>query len=120
MTDHPHPGEFLRLEFLPQYGLTAGSLAKAMGLKNRSPIERLVREDQSITPALALRLGKVFGASAQFWMNLQTAYDLAQAREILGDSLEHILPVRPPTGWPSAGEAPPLPAPTAAASQSPR
>ena len=45
----PHPGETLREDFLPQYGLTAGSLAKAMGLKDRTRIERLVREQQPIS-----------------------------------------------------------------------
>ena len=44
----PHPGETLREDFLPQYGLTAGSLAKAMGLKDRTRIERVVREQQPL------------------------------------------------------------------------
>jgi plasmid maintenance system antidote protein VapI len=45
-TPLPHPGETLREDFLPQYGLTAGSLAKAMGLKDCTRIERIVREQQ--------------------------------------------------------------------------
>ena len=44
----PHPGEHLREEFLPGYHLTAGALAKAMGLKDRTRVERLVREQQPV------------------------------------------------------------------------
>lgn len=65
-----HPGEHLREDFLPDFNLTAGALAKAMGLKDRIRIERLVREKQPVTPDTAPRLGKVFGTSPEFWMNL--------------------------------------------------
>lgn len=74
-----HPGEHLREDFLPEYKLTAGSLAKAMGLKDRTRIERLIRGTQPITPDTALRLGRVFGTSADFWMNLQAGHDLSKA-----------------------------------------
>lgn len=75
----PHPGEMLREDFLPEYGLTAGKLAKAMGLKDRTRVERLVREAQPVTADTALRLGKVFDTSAEFWINMQTAHDLSVA-----------------------------------------
>lgn len=71
----PHPGEHLREDFLPGYGLTAGSLAKAMALRDRTRIERL---EQPITPDTALRLAKVFG-TADFWINLQAQHDLSAA-----------------------------------------
>ena len=74
-----HPGEHLREEYLPGYGLTAGALAKAMGLKDRTRIERLVRELQPITPDTALRLAKVFSTTPQYWMNLQAQHDLSKA-----------------------------------------
>ncbi len=74
-----HPGEHLREDFLPDYHLTAGALAKAMGLKDRTRIERLIREKQPISPDTALRLGRVFGTSAEFWMNLQIQHDLSVA-----------------------------------------
>jgi addiction module HigA family antidote len=74
-----HPGEHLREDFLPDYHLTAGALAKAMGLKDRTRIERLIREKQPVTPDTALRLGRVFGTSAEFWMNLQIQHDLSVA-----------------------------------------
>lgn len=74
-----HPGEHLREDYMPSYGLTAGALAKAMGLKDRTRIERIVRGRQPITADTALRLGRVFGTSAQFWINLQTQHDLSKA-----------------------------------------
>ena len=74
-----HPGEHLREDFLPEFGLTPGALAKAMGLKDRTRIERLVRGAQAVTPDTALRLGVVFGTSPEFWMNLQNQHDLSTA-----------------------------------------
>jgi addiction module HigA family antidote len=73
----PHPGEHLREDFLPEYGLTAGALARLMGLKDRTRVERLVREQQSVTADTALRLARVFGTTPQFWMNLQASHDLS-------------------------------------------
>ena len=78
-TPAPHPGEFLREDYLPGYKLTPGSLARAMGLKDRTRIERLVREQQSVTADTALRLGRVFNTTPEFWINLQTAHDLSKA-----------------------------------------
>lgn len=75
----PHPGEHLREDYLPDYGLTAGALAKAMGLADRTRIERLIREQQPVTPDTALRLARVFGTTAQFWMKLQAQHDLSKA-----------------------------------------
>ncbi len=74
-----HPGEHLREDFLPDDGLTAGALAKAMGLKDRTRVERLIGEKQPVTPDTALRLARVFGTSAEFWMNLQVQHDLSVA-----------------------------------------
>ncbi len=74
-----HPGEHLREDFLPEYDLTPGALAKAMGLKDRTRIERLIREKQPVTPDTALRLGRVFGTNPEFWMNLQAQHDLSVA-----------------------------------------
>ena len=89
---HPlaHPGEHLREDFLPSYSLTAGALAKAMGLKDRTRVERLIREKQAVTPDTALRLGKVFGTSPEFWMNLQNQHDLSVAAIAVRDELAAI------------------------------
>jgi addiction module HigA family antidote len=86
----PHPGEHLREDFLPEYGLTAGALAKAMHLKDRTRIERLIRGKQPITSDTALRLGRVFGASPEFWMNLQTQHDLSVAAIAARDDIAAI------------------------------
>ncbi|HEY5106405.1 MAG TPA: HigA family addiction module antitoxin [Caulobacteraceae bacterium] len=82
-----HPGEHLREDFLPEYRLTAGALAKAMGLKDRTRIERLIREKQPVTPDTALRLGRVFATSPEFWMNLQTQHDLSVAAIVAREEL---------------------------------
>mgnify|MGYP006268407005 CR=1 FL=1 len=73
-----HPGEILREEFMEPLGLTAYALAKYCRVP-RTRIERLAREETSVTADTALRLARYFGTSAQFWMNLQSAYDLVTA-----------------------------------------
>lgn len=93
ITPLAHPGEHLREDFLPEYDLTPGKLAKLMGLKDRTRIERIVRERQPITADTALRLAKVFGTSAQFWINLQTAHDLSKAAIETRGQLEAIKPL---------------------------
>lgn len=89
-----HPGEHLREDFLPDYGLTPGALARAMGLKDRTRIERLVREQQPVTSDTALRLARVFGTTAEFWMNLQTRHDLSKAAIAGREELAKIEPLR--------------------------
>lgn len=79
VTPLPHPGEVLREDFMVPHGMTAGALARAMGLKDRTRIERLTRETQPVTPDTAMRLERVFGLNAQFWMNLQAQHDLSKA-----------------------------------------
>lgn len=89
----PHPGEHLREDYLAPYGLTPGKLAKAMGLKDRTRVERIVREKQPITADTALRLARAFGTSAQFWINLQTDHDLSVAALAAREELAAILPL---------------------------
>ena len=77
MTPRPiHPGELLREEFLPEYGLTAGSLAKALDVP-RDRIEKIIRKRRSITADTAARLAQFFETTPQFWLNLQSNHDLA-------------------------------------------
>ena len=72
-----HPGEILRDE-LNELGLSANALAKALGVPaNR--ITAILNEQRSITGDTALRLAKYFGTTPEFWMNLQTAYDVKRA-----------------------------------------
>ena len=71
-----HPGEILRTEFMEPMGVTAYQLAKALHF---SGIYEIVREERSISADVALRLGKYFSMTPQFWMNLQADYDLRLA-----------------------------------------
>jgi addiction module HigA family antidote len=85
-----HPGEHLREDYLPSYKLTPGGLARRMGLKDRTRIERLVREQQPVTPDTALRLAKVFSTTPEFWLNLQAQHDLSKAAIAQRDELDAI------------------------------
>ncbi len=71
-----HPGEILRTEFLEAMGITTYQLAKALHFPG---IYEIVREQRAISADVALRLGKYFGMTPQFWMNLQADYDLRRA-----------------------------------------
>jgi addiction module HigA family antidote len=76
------PGEMLKDEFLAEYRLSQSGLAKAVGISpNR--IAEIVNNRRRITADTALRLGLYFGTSAEFWMNLQSRYDLKMARRQL-------------------------------------
>jgi antitoxin HigA-1 len=76
------PGEMLRDEFLAEYRLSQSRLARAVGISpNR--IAEIVNNRRRITADAALRLGLYFGTSAEFWMNLQSRYDLKMARRHL-------------------------------------
>ena len=77
------PGEMLKEEFLAEYDLSQNQLAKAIGISpNR--IAEIVNNRRRITADTALRLSLYFGNSAEFWMNLQSHYDLKVARKNLG------------------------------------
>ena len=69
------PGEILLEEFLEPMGITQYQLAKAIG-KPQSAISDIVHGRRSITAEMAWLFGKALGTSAQFWLNLQTTYDL--------------------------------------------
>jgi addiction module HigA family antidote len=73
-----HPGEVLREDFLVELGMSANALANA--LKVPAPrINDIVRERRGISADTALRLARYFDTTPQFWLNLQTAYDLRVA-----------------------------------------
>ena len=84
-----HPGEVLREEFMDPLGVTAYALAKACHIE-RPRLERIVREQHGVSADTALRLSKFFGTTPEFWMNLQTRYELESAKEEIGDDLEEI------------------------------
>ena len=81
-----HPGEILREEFMVPLGLSANAVARALHVPpNR--ITGIVGGRRAITADTALRLSLYFGTSADFWLNLQTAYELSVAR---AESGQHI------------------------------
>lgn len=85
---HPvHPGEVLLEEFLKPMGLSQNRLALDIGVPPRR-INEIVLEKRRITADTALRLARYFGTSPQFWLGLQTDYDLDMANESLGNRLE--------------------------------
>lgn len=81
------PGEILEEEFLKPKGITQYRLAKDIGVPPRR-INEIVKGDRAITADTALRLGRYFGMAPEFWLNLQTHYDLEQEQERLAGRLE--------------------------------
>lgn len=88
-----HPGAMLREDFLPDYGLTVATLAGAARVSRQS-INELLRERRALRPEMALRLSRLFGNTAEFWMNAQRAVDLWDAREVAKDQIARIKPLR--------------------------
>ena len=88
-----HPGETLQKDFLDGFGITQHRLAVSIGVPPRR-INEIVHGKRRITADTALRLGRYFGMSAQFWVNLQARYDLEVEMDALGDSLDSIQPLQ--------------------------
>ena len=84
-----HPGEMLREDFLPDFGLSVSGLAEALGV-SRQTVNELLRERRAISPQMALRLSRLFANSPEFWLNAQRAVDLWDAAEAIEQDLERI------------------------------
>ena len=82
-----HPGEILMEEFLKPMGISQYRLAKDISVPPRR-INEIVHGKRSITADTALRLGRFFSMSPQFWLNLQTRYDLEVTEDFLEDRLD--------------------------------
>ena len=82
-----HPGEVLIEEFLEPMGISQYRLAKDISVPPRR-INEIVHGERSITADTALRLGRYFGISPQFWLNLQAHFDLEQEEDRIGDRLD--------------------------------
>jgi len=95
MGKHPpiHPGEVLLEDFINGLGITQHKLSVAIGVPPRR-INEIVHGKRRITADTALRLGRYFGVEYQFWLNLQSHYDLEVERELLGARLDEIQPLR--------------------------
>ena len=87
-----HPGEMLREDFMPDYELSVSGLADALGVSRQS-INELLRERRAVSPEMAIRLGRLFGNSAEFWLNAQRAVDLWEANQALKSEVSRIRPL---------------------------
>ena len=94
-----HPGEVLAEDFLGPLGISQYRLAKGTRVPRRR-INEIVHGTRSVTADTALRLARFFGTSEQFWLNLQSRYDLERERDRLGETL-----VRDVEVWAAAGGA---------------
>jgi addiction module HigA family antidote len=87
-----HPGEILREEYLVPLGMSANALALAIGVPaNR--VSAVIAGKRSVTADTAIRLGRAFKTSPEFWLNLQTAHDLRVAQMQGGVSVRAVRPV---------------------------
>jgi len=87
-----HPGEMLREDFLPDYGLTVSGMAEALGVSRQS-VNEILRERRAVSPEMSLRLGRLFGNSAEFWLNAQRAVDLWDAAQAIQEEVARIKPL---------------------------
>lgn len=88
-----HPGEILREEYMKPLGLSVYGLAKALKL-TRPRLNDIVLERRAITADTAIRLARYFGTTAQFWMNMQSFYELREAENANRKVVESIEPRR--------------------------
>ncbi|GGJ97850.1 HigA family addiction module antitoxin [Luteimonas terricola] len=86
-----HPGYYVR-ELLDELDISQAAFAQAIGVSPMR-VSHVVRGTRPVTADLALRFGRAFGQSAQYWINLQNAYDLKIAERALGDSLDKVRPL---------------------------
>jgi len=87
-----HPGAMLREDFLPDYGLSVASFAKAIGV-SRQTVNELLRERRAVSPEMALRLSRLFGNTPEFWLNAQRAVDLWETARVVKKKIERINPL---------------------------
>ena len=91
-----HPGEQLREEFMIPLGLSSNALARALNV-TPARINEIVRERRGISADTALRLARYFNTTHQFWLNLQSNYDVQCAEDAAGSMIARIRP------WQGAG-----------------
>src|SRR5713226_258842 len=90
---NPHPGEILKLEFLDEIGLSQNQLAQAIGVPGNR-IHAIVNGTRSITANTDLRLCRFFGLTDGYFLRLQNAYDMLDARRLIADRLAEIKPYK--------------------------
>jgi addiction module HigA family antidote len=80
-------------DFIPDHGLSVAALADALGV-SRQTVNELLRGRRAVSPAMALRLARLFGNSPEFWLNAQRAVDLWDAGLAIKDQVARIRPLR--------------------------
>lgn len=90
MKNPPHPGELVR-DNLQEVGVSVAEAGRALGV-TRQQLYNIIKGKSSITPEMAVRFEKGFGGSAEFWLQLQQNYDLAQARRKTQGSVRRLRP----------------------------
>lgn len=94
MKNPPHPGLSVRADCLEPLGLSVTKAAKALGV-SRQALDNVIHGKAAISPEMAIRLDKAFGGSAETWLRLQAAYDLAQAKKHAGRIKVHRVTAEP-------------------------
>jgi addiction module HigA family antidote len=87
-----HPGEMLREDFMADYNLTVASFAEALGT-SRQTVNEILRERRAVTPAMALKLARLFGNTPEFWLNAQRALDLWGAQKRYEKEIKRVKPL---------------------------
>jgi len=88
-----HPGEMLREDFMPDFNLTTAGLAEKLGV-SRQTVNELLLKRRAVSPAMALRLSRLFGNTPEFWLNAQRAVELWKAQRENRREIERIKPLQ--------------------------
>lgn len=89
-----HPGELLREEVIPATGKTKTDIAALLGI-SRQHLYDILEERKPVSPAVAVRLGKLFGDGAGVWLRMQSAYDTWRVERELADEIKKIPTLKP-------------------------
>jgi addiction module HigA family antidote len=87
MIKPPHPGETIKEDYLTPLGMSVNQLAKALGV-GAARLNEIVRGRRGVTADTALRLARCFDTSAEFWLNLQSLYDVRTAEAVTRKKIE--------------------------------
>ena len=87
-----HPGEFLREDYMPELDLSVAKLAEKLGV-TRQTVNDIVRERRNLSPEMCLKLGRLFGTTPQFWMNMQAKVDIWNSLELHHAEIEAVQPL---------------------------
>ncbi len=93
ITHNTHPGELLREEILRANNLSVTEVASMLGVA-RATLSNIINEKSALNPLMALRIAKVFGGTAEFWVRLQAAYDLRNAEIEISKKKLHLKPYK--------------------------